>query len=204
MTTIQQIQELAGVPQDGVWGAQTDAAVTGGLQRDPDFVKKLQGLCGVLPDGNWGSVSSAALKCVIFGISINGVNTCKATSFADPADVAAFRKCKAEGGTDEHCFAFGDNAIGAWGNDTSAGSGPQVALPPEVLIALYVSLTHAKGKNIVVTNLANGKSVQAVVEDLMPHLGHEVSGAGIDCNYDTVAELGEEAPMSITVTWRAI
>lgn len=204
MTLIQNIQKLAGVTPDGIYGAATDSAITRQLQTDPAFVKRLQGALGVVPDGNWGSRSSASLRCAQFNVSLNRVNSCKASSFADPADVAAFKRCKAEGFSDQRCFGVGDNGIGAWNNDTSEGSGPQVALPPEFLIAKYGALSQAVHKAIQVTNPANGNKVTAYVGDLMPHIGTEPSGAGIDCNPDVVAALGQTPPMLIPVTWQAL
>jgi hypothetical protein len=56
------------------------------------------------------------------------MNTVKASSFADPADIKAFRRCKAAGHTDQYCFSKGDNGIGAWGGDTTSDF-PLCALP---------------------------------------------------------------------------
>lgn len=203
MTLIQSIQDLAGVTPDGSYGPVTDAAVTRGLQTDPSFAKSLQGLLGVPVDGNWGPRSSAALKCAMYGISLTTPNKVIGSSFADPGDVAKFHACKARGFSDSYCFGKGDLGIGAWGNITREGSGPQVALAPEILIAKFGSEHSGFKQPVKVTNTSNGKSVVALVGDLIEHLGHP-TGLRIDSNPDAVAALGETPPMELPVVWEFV
>ncbi len=197
MTIIEQIQQLAGVPVDGTWGPETDTAVTRQIA-NLAFAKALQGILCVPQDGQWGPVSSAALRAIINPAS--RVHQVQASSFADPKDVAAFRACKALGGTDQECFKVGDNAVGAWGEDTSEGSGPSCALPPEDMIETWGSISAAHLKPVLIE--ANGKSAVALVKDRMPHRAAITNGAGIDCNPDTVRALGLEPPMMVSATWQ--
>src|SRR5947207_12121824 len=87
-------------------------------------IAAIQGLLGVTQDGIWGKVSQSALDNLVnspaqaprspYSASVV-VYSAKASSFADPADVAAFKRCKERGGSDQDCFKVGDNGIGAWG-----------------------------------------------------------------------------------------
>jgi murein L,D-transpeptidase YcbB/YkuD len=69
---IRQLQQVVHVPIDGLWGPQTDAALT--LVRMAAFrhqitdVKALQRACGTTPDGQWGPASKAALTRTVKGI----------------------------------------------------------------------------------------------------------------------------------------
>lgn len=200
-TTIQQIQQLTGVSVDGSYGPVTDAAVTKGIQAGGTFTTQLQGILGVPEDGNWGPRSAAALKCAIYGISLTSPNQVTGSSFADPGDVADFLACKAKGFSDTYCFKKGDPGIGAWDNNTRAGSGPQVALAPEILIAKFGSEHAGYKQPVTITNPANGKTLTALVGDLIEHLG-EQTGERIDSNPDTVAALGMTPPMEIPVVWQ--
>jgi hypothetical protein len=74
-----------------------------------------------------------------------------ATSFADPNDVAAFRKAKNKGMSDQQAFRYGDNGIGCWGDDTSEGSGPSVALPPDDMIEKWETTQNARKRPVKVT-----------------------------------------------------
>src|SRR5687767_7411763 len=47
-----------------------------------------------------------------------------ASAFAYHADIVAFRKCKAQGKSDQQCFKVGDNGIGLWGDATYDTSVP--------------------------------------------------------------------------------
>lgn len=129
----------------------------------------------------------------------NGRYAVKATSFADPADISAYRKCKAKGLPDDVCFRVGDNGIGLWDDDCSLGSGPSVALPPEDMVAKYGSMPDAKHKRVKVT--AVGASVIAILKDRMPHKRNITNGAGIDMNPDTCKALGISVPAEAGVVW---
>ncbi len=159
-------------------------------------IVKIQEMLGVTPDGIWGPKSQTALDVLIHPEAADGWHTVKASSFADPADVRAFKRCKANGGTDQECFKVGDNAIGAWGDDTSEGSGPSVALPPED----WQPFAPARGKKVQVRY--GEKTVVAELKDTMPHKANIHNGAGIDMNPDTCRALGLEPPVMTKVSWR--
>lgn len=126
------------------------------------------------------------------------VHVVKASSFADPADVRAFRKAKAAGKTDQEAFRVGDNGVGLWGDDCSEGSGPACALPPD----FWHTFLHPRGTKILVHG--NGRSVVCQLKDTMPQLKHITNGAGIDLNPDAVAALGEKPPLMMPVSWQVI
>lgn len=131
----------------------------------------------------------------------NGIeHRVKASSFADPADVRAFKKCKARGGSDQECFKVGDNGEGCWMDDTSEGSGPSCALPPEDMEEKWGSVVNAKHKLVIVSG--NGKTITCVLKDRMPRRANIKNGAGIDLNPDTVRALGLEPPIMISATWK--
>lgn len=162
-------------------------------------IQEIQLLLGVEPDDNWGPKSQAALDHLIHGIpneTTNGKNV-MASSFADPADVAAFRKCKAQGNSDEHCFKVGDNGIGKWGDDTTLDS-PMCALPPED----WQHLTSPRGQKVEVT--ANGHTVIAELRDTMPHKANITNGCGIDMNPALCDALSLFPPVMTHATWRFI
>ncbi len=145
-------------------------------------------------DGIWGPKCAAALEAVIH--PPDGWHNVKASSFADPADVRAYDKCKANGGSDQQCFKIGDNAIGAWGDSTREGSGPSVALPPED----WEAFPDHHGKKVEVKY--GDKTVVALLKDTMPHKANIKNGAGIDMNPDTCAALGLTPPVMVKAAWR--
>ncbi len=121
----------------------------------------------------------------------------KASTFADPADIAAFRRCKASGKTDMQCFAVGDNGIGAWGHDTAQDHTPMVALPREV----WKRAGKTGGAKVQVRYY--GRTVNAILGDTMPSLANIRNDAGIDLNPATCLALGITAPyLGADVSWR--
>jgi hypothetical protein len=74
-----------------------------------------------------------------------------ASTFADPEDVAAYRKAIAEGKTEQEALALGDNGIGRWGDDTTSATTPMCALPPEDWKAKWGTGTAARGAEVSVT-----------------------------------------------------
>lgn len=170
-------------------------------------ITELQKVLGVTADGKWGPQSQAALDHLIAESRINPAPVVgkefhhgKASSFADPADIKAFRKCKDAGGTDQDCFRIGDNGIGCYGDDVSEGSGPSCALPPEDSEEKWGTVAAAKHKGVEVT--ANGKSVLCVLKDRMPHRANIKNGAIIDLNPDAAKALGVSPPFMIPAAWR--
>ena len=121
-----------------------------------------------------------------------------ASSFADPADISAFNKCKAQGGTDNFCFKFGDNGIGFMGANC-AGPTPMCALPPEDWQARWGDKHSAHLKPVVVT--ANGRTVVCLLGDTMPSKGNITNGAGIDLSPAALEALGLEPPLMIPAVW---
>lgn len=118
-----------------------------------------------------------------------------ATSFADPADVAAFRKCKAQGKSDAQCFKVGDNGIGCWGDDTTAAR-PMCALPPEDWKPLG---KNARGAKVLV--IVGYKSVLCELRDTMPARRNIKNGAVIDLNPAACKALGLTPPMKAHCAW---
>lgn len=123
----------------------------------------------------------------------------KATSFADVGDVAAFRRCKAKGGSDKQCFRVGDNGVGYWGDDTTLGL--WVALPPEVMVETWGSVVNARHKPVAIQCATTGKECIAQVGDTMPHLENITNGARMDLSPQTCAALGLFPPVSVIVVW---
>lgn len=165
-----QIQQILGTQEDGIFGPNTQAAY--------DL------LSGMNDTDLWPAQSFNSTE-----------HTVKATSFADPADVAAFRRCKDQGGTDQHCFSVGDNGVGKWGDSCVAGTGPACALPPED----WSQVPNPRKK--LVTVKYGEKSVVCELRDTMPHKANIKNGAGIDLNPDACEALGISIPADARVSW---
>ncbi len=74
-----------------------------------------------------------------------------ASSFADSKDVAAYRKARAQGKTENEALNVGDNGVGCWGDITARDDVPMCALPPEDWLARWGTGTNARGKKVTVT-----------------------------------------------------
>jgi len=123
-----------------------------------------------------------------------------ASSFADPEDVEAFKRAKAEGATDEEAFAVGDNGIGCWGDNTARDDIPMCALPREVWQGKWGKGRAARGKPVAVTY--EGKTVVGELRDTMPSLDNIDNGAGIDLNPGFAKAFGLTPPFMIDdVRW---
>jgi len=123
-----------------------------------------------------------------------------ASSFADPKDVAAFRKAIAEGKTEEEAFKVGDNGIGVWGDDTSGDEVPMCALPPEDWKERWGSGKNARGQKVAVT--FKGQTVIGELRDTMPHKANIKNGAGIDLNPGFAKAFGVTPPFMLkNVEW---
>ena len=158
-------------------------------------ITEIQTILGVKADDQWGPKSQAALDALTQPQRDAGLHKVKASSFADPADVRAFRRCKAQGKSDQECFKVGDNGIGKWGDDTTADV-PMVALPPEDWKPLGMK---ARGAKVRVA--ANGREVICELRDTMPARKNIKNGAGIDMNPAACAALGLKPPVMISATW---
>lgn len=123
----------------------------------------------------------------------------KASSFADPKDVAAFKRCKAQGKTDLQCFKVGDNGVGCWGDNTAQLDIPMCAVPPDDMIAKWGSVNAAKHKPIVVR--VNGHQVVCRLADRMPKKKNIKNGAVIDLNPAALKALGLKPPVMVQAEW---
>lgn len=163
--------------------------------------RTIQRACQAVPDGVYGPATAKAIinELVRVGIlnpDVVSVHAVKASSFADPADVAAFRRCKDQGNSDEVCFHVGDNGIGKWGDDTTSNV-PICALPPDDWRHLG---DKARGAKVLVTG--NGRKVVCELRDTMPAKANVTNGAGIDLNPAAVEALGLTPPIMISATWQ--
>ncbi len=124
---------------------------------------------------------------------------CKATSFADPGDLRAFKRCKDRGGTDLECFKIGDNGIGYWGDSTAEGTGPCCAITPDDMIEKWGSINAAKGKLVKVTY--KNLTVTCDCRDRMKWKKRISNGAYIDLNSDACKALKLKLPVFASVSW---
>jgi hypothetical protein len=118
-----------------------------------------------------------------------------ASSFADPADVAAFHRCKKTGKSDQECFKVGDNGIGCWGDPTT-GTRPMCALPREDWALLGPK---ARGAKVRVS--ANGRVIICELRDTMPSRKNITNKCGIDLNPAACQALQLIPPMVTRATW---
>jgi hypothetical protein len=174
------------------------------MNGDTNTLRAIQGLIGVTQDGVFGPASRAALEALIQSSTKpaevwTATHKGLASSFADPADVRAFKRCKEEGGSDAHCFGLGDNGVGCWEDDCSEGSGPSCALPPDDMIEKFGSVAAAKHAQVKVT--MGSRTVLCVLKDRMPWKRHITNKAIIDLNPDAVAALGHKPPIMEPASW---
>jgi hypothetical protein len=178
------------------------------LSEELDAIKAIQQILKVTADGIFGVRSRSALDNLIIASKTapgsppqwtNAPHKGIASSFADPADIRAFRRCKDRGGSDQDCFKVGDNGVGCWGDDCSEGTGPSCALPPDDMIEKFGSISAAKHAKVNV-GIGN-KNVQCVLKDRMPWKKNIKNRAIIDLNPDAVRALGLEPPIMAEATW---
>jgi hypothetical protein len=123
-----------------------------------------------------------------------------ASSFADPKDVAAYKKAIANGKTEAEALKVGDNGIGKWGDNTARDDVPMCALPPEDWLDKWGTGSNARGKKVAVTY--KGKTVIGELRDTMPHKANIKNGAGIDLNPGFAKAFGVPPPFMLSgVTW---
>lgn len=146
-------------------------------------------------DADFGPRTYAALQRLDLALDSEW-HRVKATSFADPADVAAFRRCINAGNSERECFRVGDNGIGLWGDDTTADR-PMCALPREDWEERWGD--NARGKIVRVER--DGRTVDCELRDTMPRRANIHNGAGIDLNPAACAALGLRPPLFATVSW---
>lgn len=166
-------------------------------------VKAIQEILGVKADGVWGPQSAGAFNAALQEVegfhSQEGI-VVNASSFADTADVAAFRKCKAQGKSDHECFKVGDNGIGFTGLNCADDNVPMCALPPEEWKLKYGSAKLASGKPVDVTYA--GLTVRGILGDTMPEIKNITNGARIDLNPGFAKMFGLPPPFMVRVTWK--
>lgn len=155
-------------------------------------IQEIQTILRVDADDIWGVKSQAALNELIG--SQKGVRS-KASSFADPADVATFLECKKKTGkSDLYCFQFGDNGIGQFGEITAQEHTPMCALHADDMKAKWGSVNAAAHREVLVS--ANGREVVVSVEDRMSAPGR------IDLNPAAAKKLGLKPPFLVSCSWR--
>jgi hypothetical protein len=193
-TNIQKIQRLVGAEPDGIWGPKSQAALNAeinvtGAQGNPTL-RKIQTLLSVVADGFWGPKSQAALN---NAAGAHGGFSATASSFADPADVVAFKKCKAQGKTDKQCFKVGDNGIGQFGKVTAQDKVAMVAVHADDMKVRWGSILAAAHRPVTVT--VSGKTINATVEDRIGVKGR------IDLNPAAAKQLGLKPPFLVPCVW---
>jgi hypothetical protein len=192
---IEKIQAILDLDQDGIWGLNSQTALNkevAGTGADPNPVlMKIQKLLGVDDDGFWGPISQQALNDQqdSGGGSSGGGFTVTASSFADLADVRAFKRCKAEGKTDQQCFKVGDNGIGQFGKITAQEDVAMVAVHKDDMIARWGSVLGAAHRPVTVT--IGGRTIDATVEDRIGVKGR------IDLNPAAAKQLGLTPPFLV-------
>ncbi len=167
-----------------------------------DTWRAIQSKVGVPADGIPGPQTANAIADFLdLDTSFEPDHLGKASSFADPADVAAFNKCKAQGNSDQTCFKVGDNGIGFRGMDCTDPKTPICARPPEQWKARWGDGNAANGKPVIVT--WRGKTVSGVMGDTMPSEDNITNGAIIDLNPGFAKEFGVTPPFMLNnVTWK--
>ena len=193
MSLITSIQKAIGTTQDDIWGPKSQDA----LIKSPPAVKAVvQGLLKVTIDKVWGPKSQEALNAAIATRSTTdaGWQAIEASSFADPADVKAFEKCKLTGKTDLQCFAVGDNGIGQFGKITAQEHTPMVAVHKTAMIARWGSIPAAAHRKVRVK--VGDKIIEATVEDRISAPGR------IDLNPACAKLLGLRPPFVKPAFWQ--
>lgn len=122
-----------------------------------------------------------------------------ASSFADLADVRAFKRAKAKGMTDQEAFRYGDNGIGCFGGDVTTLKVPFVAVPPDDMVAKWGSVKGAKHKPVLVT--INGVTHRCIVGDRMPWRKNIRNKAVIDLAPGAQAAFGLKPPFMVLASW---
>lgn len=122
-----------------------------------------------------------------------------ASSFADLADVRAFKRAKAKGMSDQEAFRYGDNGIGCFGDDVTTLKIPYVAVPPDDMVERWGSVKAAKHKPVLVT--INGATHRCIVGDRMPWRKNIRNKAVIDLAPGAQAAFGLKPPFMVPASW---
>lgn len=194
MKQIEQTQEILKVKADGIWGPISQEALNVEIRKTKKsnpIIAEIQKVLGVEKDGVWGLESQEAFN--IVKDSVEGFS-CKASSFADPADVRAFDRCKETAKTDLQCFAVGDNGIGEFGKITAQDKIPMIAVHKNDMLARWGSEHGAAHRPVTVT--VNGVTFSATVEDRISAQGR------IDLNPACAKIAGLQPPFVVPCIWR--
>jgi hypothetical protein len=189
MTSIADIQALLKLPADNTW-SPTDQQTL--LNAAPGLKRKVQALLHVDVDGVWMTQSQGALNDLIN--AQDGWIKCMASSFADPADLRGFKKCKATGKSDKACFAVGDNGVGQFGDITAQTETPFVAIHHSYMVSRWGSEHAAAHRDVVLW--INGKEATIKVGDRISALGR------IDLNPAAYGLWKLRAPLMVAARWR--
>lgn len=123
-----------------------------------------------------------------------------ASSFADPADVAAYRRAIAQGETPAQARKSHDNGVGKWGDDTTSTTTPMCALPRDDWVAKWGPGNQARGKPIRVAYKDN--VILCELRDTLPAKKNIKNGVGIDLNPGAVKALGLKPRVKVkNVKW---
>jgi hypothetical protein len=158
---------------------------------DTDKIKAIQEILGVDADGIIGPITRAAFESL--GRGPGEWIDAKASSFADPADIAAFVKCMAKSRTKAQCLKVGDNGEGYWEDDTTTDQ-PQCALNKKHILKQWGSMANGKHKPVEV--LIGGQIVKCILTDT----GAPVTR--VDLNPGAVAAFGLKPPILEKAKWR--
>lgn len=168
---------------------------------DIEKIIAIQHILGVFEDGDIGFKTRAAFddldlagnKEAVQGLPARQtLNSVSVSSFADPADIAAFQRCKRTGRSDISCFAEGDNGIGQFGKLTAQEEVAMVAVHGNEMVARWGSIQGSAHKQVSVT--VNGKTIIALVEDRISAKGR------IDLNPAAAKQLGLSIPIDPATT----
>jgi hypothetical protein len=122
-----------------------------------------------------------------------------ASSFADIADVRAFKRAKANGMTDVEAFEYGDNGVGCFGDDLTTLKVPYVAVPPDDMLEKWGSVKAAKHKAVDVK--INGVTKRCLVGDRMPWRKNIRNRAVIDLAPGAQKAFNLKPPFMVPASW---
>lgn len=123
-----------------------------------------------------------------------------ASSFADLADVRAFKRAKAKGMSDQEAFKYGDNGIGRFGDDVTTLKIPYVAVPPDDMVERWGSFKAAKHRPVLVT--IGGVTKRCIIGDRMPWRKNIRNKAVIDLAPGAQAAFGLRPPFMVEAAWK--
>lgn len=197
MTKLQKVQEILGVKADDIWGPKSQGALQHEIEETVDKndkIEQIQAEIGAPVDGQWTMEDQEAFN----AIKSDGTwRKTKFTSFADPADVVAFKKCKRETGrSDIFCFGRGDNGIGQFGKITAQEHTAMVAIHGDEMERMWGSRQGAAHRPVEIKLPGTDLIVEATCED-------RISAEGkVDLNPGAFTRLGLKAGFTVPGLWR--